>query len=285
MEWQQQIKDALSKCGFKNTLQEAKWLLAGALGRDNSFVILNPTHAPTPLEEIKIQDWLKRRLKGEPLSRLKDVREFWSLPFHLNEHTLDPRPETEGVVESVLAWIDHRTSDPWRILDLGTGSGCLLIALLHELKRATGIGIDINKGALLIARTNAILNQVEERATFLQGNWGENLKGPFDIIVSNPPYIPLKEKETLEKGVRDYDPPQALFGGEDGLECYRILSHEIKPLLAPNGIAVFEMGINQRKDVERLFHIAGFKTLFILKDLAGIERVLGVAALRENVSL
>ena len=277
MDWRRLLKENLTKAGFDRADQEAKWLLAGALERDNSFVILNPSYAPTSTEEIKIQEWLNRRLKGEPLSRLKGIREFWSLPFHINEHTLDPRPETEGVVESVLKWVGKRISDPWRILDLGTGSGCLLIALLHEFKQARGIGVDINEHALAIAHANAALNGVESRTTFLQGNWGENLKGSYDIIVSNPPYIPLIEKDTLEKSVRNYDPPQALFGGEDGLECYRILSSQIKPLLAPNGLAVFEIGVSQRKDFEMLFNNAGFKTLFILKDLAGIERVLGVA--------
>ncbi len=276
-EWHAFIEEALSKGGFNNARQEAKWLLAAVLERDNSFVTLNPTYTPSPSKEIKIQEWLQRRLTEEPLSRLKGVREFWSLPFYLNEHTLDPRPETEGIVEGVLQWVGSRTSDPWRLLDLGTGSGCLLITLLHELKHATGVGVDINEGALTLAQTNATLHWVEQRATFRQGNWGENLEGPFDIIVSNPPYIPLSERETLEKGVRHFDPPQALFGGEDGLECYRLLSHDIKPLLAPTGIAVLEMGAGQRKDIEKIFQSAGFQKSFVLKDLAGIERVLIVA--------
>jgi release factor glutamine methyltransferase len=275
-EWHRLVEESLSKASFENASQEAKWLLAGALERDNSFITLNPTYIPSPSEGIKIQEWFQRRLKGEHLSRIKGIREFWSLPFHLNEHTLDPRPETEGVVEGVLKWVGDRTSKPWRILDLGTGSGCLLISLLHELKQATGAGIDINEKAVIMARANAVLNGVEERATFLQGNWGENLATPFDIIVSNPPYIPLREKETLDKGVLDYDPPQALFGGADGLECYRILSRDIKPLLAPNGIAVLEIGTGQRGQVEKIFQSAGFKILFVLRDLAGVERVLGL---------
>ena len=274
-EWRRSVEASLSKAGFDNVSQEAKWFLAGALERDASFITLNPTYIPSSSEETKIQEWLKRRLKGEPLSRIKGVREFWSLPFHLNEHTLDPRPETEGIVEGVLRWVGPRTAIPWRILDLGTGSGCLLIALLHELKNATGVGTDINEGALSMAHTNAILNNVEARATFLQSNWGEALTGPFDIIVSNPPYIPLTKKETLEKGVLHYDPPQALFGGEDGLESYRALSHKIKSLLTSQGLAVLEIGHDQRKDVETLFQTSGFKVLFVSKDLAGLERVIG----------
>ena len=272
-EWHRWLEEALSKAGFENAPQEAKWLLAGALERDSSFITLNPTYIPSPAEETKIQDWLQRRLTGEPLSRMKGIREFWSLPFQLNEHTLDPRPETEGVVEGVLKWVGDRIHEHWRILDLGTGSGCLLIALLHELKHATGVGVDINEGAVAMAHTNATLNRVNERARFLQGDWGENLEGSFDIIVSNPPYIPLREKETLAKGVIDYDPPQALFGGEDGLECYRILSRDIRSFLAPKGIAILEIGTGQREDVEKIFQEVGLRPLFVLKDLAGIERV------------
>jgi len=281
-EWSYFGREALSKAGFDNASQEAKWLLAGALSRENSFITLNPTYIPSPEEEHIIQDWLKRRLEGEPLSRIKGVREFWSLPFHLNEATLDPRPETEVLVEGVLKWVGNRKDAPWRILDLGTGSGCLLIALLHELKNATGVGTDINTEALSMAHANAILNHVGTRATFCQCNWGETLEGSFDIIVSNPPYIPLKDKEALEKGVRDFDPPQALFGGEDGLDCYRTLSHEIKPLLAPNGLTVIEIGQGQRKDVEALFQATDFKISFILKDLAGIERVIGMEFLKQQ---
>lgn len=274
-EWRLFIENALSNAGFQNAFDEAKWLLSSALEQENSFVTLNPTYTPSSLEAAKIEDWLKRRLKGEPLSRMKGIREFWSLPFHLNEHTLDPRPETEVIVEGVLKWVGQRTLNPWRILDLGTGSGCLLIALLHELKRATGIGVDMSKDTLSMAQKNAVINGVGHRATFLESHWGKGLEGTFDIIVSNPPYIPLREKESLEKSVRDYDPPQALFGGENGIDCYRILSQDIKPLMMPQSLVVLEIGAGQRKDVEELFQTAGFHTLFILKDLAGIERTIG----------
>ncbi len=275
-EWRQLIEENLSKAGVPNASLEAKWLIAGALEKENSFVTLHSSYLTSSQEDAKLQEWLRRRLQGEPLSRLKGIREFWSLPFHLNEHTLDPRPETELLIEGVLKWIDKRTLDPWRILDLGTGSGCLLIALLHELKNTTGLGVDLSEGALTMAYSNATLNKVAARATFQQSNWGEDLEGAFDIIVSNPPYIPLKDKETLEKSVLYFDPSLALFGGEDGLECYRILAREISRLLAIEGLSVLEIGYGQRKGVEALFHKAGFKTLFVLKDLAGIDRAIGM---------
>jgi release factor glutamine methyltransferase len=283
LEWRHLVQGALSKAGLVNPALEAKWLIAGALGRDNSFATLHPTYAPSPEEEGVIQEWLSRRLKGEPLSRLKGVREFWSLPFHLNEHTLDPRPETERLVEGVLNWVGTRTRDSWRILDLGTGSGCLLITLLHELKKATGVGIDLSGAALEMAQTNAILNGVETRATFQQGNWGEGQLGSFDIIVSNPPYIPLQEKDTLAQDVLLFDPSLALFGGTDGLECYRHLVNDMKRLLSPGGVAVLEIGYGQRDEVEALLSSAGFYPLFVLKDLAGIDRIIGVRSVPPGV--
>ncbi|MBY0501290.1 MAG: peptide chain release factor N(5)-glutamine methyltransferase [Alphaproteobacteria bacterium] len=275
-EWRRVIEEALSKASIDNVHQEAKWLLTGALGYESSFIVLKPTYTPSETEINKIKVWLARRLQGEPLSRIKGVREFWSLPFQLNEHTLDPRPESEVLVEGVLKWIDNGPLDPWRILDLGTGSGCLLISLLHELPHATGMGIDLIDGALSIAQFNAALNKIESRARFQKGNWGETLEGQFDIIICNPPYIPLRDKDRLEKNVLQFDPSLALFGGEDGLDCYRILSKDIKRLLSPNGIAVLEMGYGQRNEIESLFKSAGYEILFILKDLAGIERGIGV---------
>lgn len=275
-EWHHVGSAMLAEAGLPYPEKEAKWLLAGALNRDSSFITLNPFHEPSAQEEQTLQEWLKRRSQGEPLSRLKGVREFWSLPFQLSEHTLDPRPETELLVEGVLKWIGDRKADSWSILDLGTGSGCILISLLHELLQATGLGVDISEDALSMASHNATLNGVEARTTFVKRNWVENLKGTFDIIVSNPPYIPLAQKETLAHEVVSYDPAQALFGGEDGLECYRTLAQEIKPFLSSHGLLILEMGIGQRTDVEALFHQAGFRTLFVLCDLAGIERVIGL---------
>lgn len=274
--WRQRIESAFLKAGFDNARQEAKWLMAAALQRESAFVTLNPTYDTSPAEDAILQDWLARRLAREPLSRIKGEREFWSLPFWLNAHTLDPRPETEMLVEGVLRWVGLCKDNPWHILDLGTGSGCLLIALLHELQGATGVGVDISEDALQMARANAVRNNVETRAIFQQSNWGENVQGQFGIIVSNPPYIPLKERDTLAVEVVGFDPPQALFGGEDGLDCYRHLVREIRSHLAPQGLAVLEFGAGQRRDVEKLFQEAGFQVLFVLEDLAARERGIGV---------
>ncbi len=288
-DWRMETEEALAKANFPNPSLEAKWLLANALEKENSFITLHPDYAPSSTEQMQILEWIKRRLNDEPLSRIKGIREFWSLPFRINEHTLDPRPETELVVEEVLKFTKDNQNKPFRILDLGTGSGCILIALLHELKNATGLGVDISEEALKMAQENATQNRVEKRISFLQNNWTQGLTETFDIIVSNPPYIPLSEKEALEDAVRKYDPFLALFGGKDGLACYRILSQEIRPLMSDKSIAVFEFGIGQRKDIEQLFHEQGFQTVFVAKDLAGIERVVGfkvqaTALLRPDLS-
>jgi release factor glutamine methyltransferase len=273
-EWRKEIEGVMIQTGMSQASQEAKWLLGAAINRDGAFVTLNPSYSPTSSEEKVIQRWLARRLKGEPLSRIKGMREFWSLSFQLNEHTLDPRPESELIIEAVLKWIGPRIKDPWRLLDLGTGSGCLLISLLHELKNASGVGVDIEEKALSMAQKNAELNGVLSRARFQVSNWSEKLCDEFDIIVSNPPYIPLREKETLEKAVLAYDPPQALFGGEEGLDCYALLAKTIPNQLAAGGLVVLEVGVGQSCAVISLFLEQGFQHVFTLKDLQGIERTL-----------
>lgn len=273
-EWRKEIEKTMIQAGFREASQEAKWLLGAAINHDGAFVTLNPSYNPTASEEKIIQDWLARRLKGEPLSRIKGMREFWSLPFQLNENTLDPRPESELIIEAVLKWVGLRIKEPWRLLDLGTGSGCLLISLLHELKNASGVGVDIEENALSMARKNAELNGVLPRARFQLSNWGEGICEKFDIIVSNPPYIPLQEKEALEKAVLNYDPAQALFGGEDGLKCYALLAKIIPSFLAPGGLVILEIGMGQSGFVISLFQEQRFQLLFILKDLQGIQRTL-----------
>lgn len=275
LEWRQNIEKALSESNISNAQLEAKWLLSNALERESSFIVLNPDYVPTAEENATIERWLKRRLEDEPLSRIRGEREFWSLSFFINEHTLDPRPETEILVEQTLKWIGNNREKQWKILDLGTGTGCILICLLYELKHAKGVGVDINRDALDMARKNAIRHNVASRIHFIENDWINHLAGKFDIIVSNPPYIPNSDAERLEKGVRNYDPPQALFGGEDGLDFYRRLANGGRKVMAPNGILILEFGQGQRKAIEELFHDAGFKTLFIARDLTGIERVIG----------
>jgi len=275
------VAKALEDQGFENAIDEAKWLLAYVLGRDSSYITLNGDE--TFPEELtpKLQETLQRRLRHEPLSRIRGCREFWSLEFDLNAHTLDPRPDSEILIEGVLSKIMSHPcggEDPknkhYRILDLGTGTGCLLISLLKELPQAYGIGGDYSFEALQMARHNAEKLGVGERASFYQGCWSEALSGPFDIIVSNPPYIPYHDKEALAPEVSEFDPTLALYGGEDGYDCYRELAQDLFRVLAPHGLIALELGQGQRCEVQSIFQNMGYLMLDVIRDLQGIERVI-----------
>ena len=211
---------------------------------------------------------ITRRIRREPVARIIGAREFWGLNFGLNEATLEPRPDSETLVEAVLAFRKANA----RILDLGTGTGCLLLALLHEMPAATGMGIDMNPRAVEQAIFNAAALGLGERAMFRTGNWLTDIKENFDIILSNPPYIPASDISTLMPEVRDYDPMLALDGGVDGLAPYRFLIPQLANFLNPQGIAAFEVGAGQAPQVADLFRQSGFANIAIHKDLGGIDR-------------
>lgn len=221
-----------------------------------------------------------RRAVGEPVARILGAKEFWSLEFDLNEATLVPRPETELCVETGLELLRGAGIAAPRILDLGTGCGCILISLLHELPDATGLGIDLAKEAIEIARINADKLRVAGRAKFEQKSWegDSEFMPPFDLIVTNPPYIPAGDIHGLEPEVRDFDPVLALAGGEDGLDSYRRIADRVPDWLSPGGFLVAEIGDGQAADVAGLFEAAGF---FLVADwqrfdLAGKARVVAV---------
>jgi release factor glutamine methyltransferase len=216
-----------------------------------------------------------RRAPREPVSRILGRREFWSLEMKVTPATLDPRPDSESLVGAVLARIAE-PSAAIRILDLGTGCGCLLLALLSELPRARGLGVDIDLEALAAARDNARGLGLAARAGFAKSDWGRDLVGSWQLIVSNPPYIKDSAIADLAPEVARYDPPRALSGGEDGLEAYRQLAPQISRLLAADGMAALEVGRGQADAVERLLGEAGLRTLDRTRDLAGIERCLVV---------
>jgi release factor glutamine methyltransferase len=184
---------------------------------------------------------------------------------------LDPRPDTETLIEAALK--RFKGNPPRKILDLGTGSGCILITLLSEWPQAQGVGVDISPAALDVARENAQINGIASRARFICGDWGEGLDESFDLIVSNPPYIPTQDIETLEKGVRNHDPTRALDGGADGLEAYKAILMAIKKLFSTDGAGFFEIGFSQAQEVARLVANAGFSVRETHPDLAGIQRV------------
>ena len=228
----------------------------------------------SPQEQSKYASLVARFTQGEPLSRIIGTREFWSLPFRISPATLDPRADSETLIEAVLAQFPDKQL-PLKVLDMGTGSGCLLLATLSEYPNATGIGTDIQEAALETARTNAKDLGLDNRCQFIQTSWGEDLsspKGYFDVILCNPPYIREDEFEGLDPNVKDYDPYGALVSGKDGLECYREKMFHVEHFLSSQGFAFLEIGQGQGKDVRAIGEAHGLNTVHIRKDLGGIER-------------
>jgi release factor glutamine methyltransferase len=262
---------ALVEAGFDEPRRRARRLVGAALGLSASEVFAHPERRLDSGEAGRIEAMLIRVLAHEPISRIFAVREFWGLEFRLSPDTLDPRPETETVVEAVLARLPDRAR-PYRFLDLGTGSGCLLLALLSEYPAAAGGGIDIARGAAEAARRNAAALGLEGRARFAVGDWATALRGPFDVIVANPPYIKTGAIAGLPPEVRDHDPRLALDGGGDGLACYRAIADDLPRLLGPAGLFAAEIGIGQDQPVAAILAAAGLVVDGFAADLAGIKR-------------
>lgn len=237
----------------ENPMREARLLLAHALNTTYEKVYLDQDRLISEEEEASFDSLIQRRAQHEPLSKIREYREFWSLPFRVTKDTLDPRPDSETLIEAVIACTPDKTQS-LRILDLGTGTGCLLLSLLHEYPNSTGVGVDLSERAITIAQENAFHLHLQERSAFMVGNWGEAIAGTFDIIISNPPYI--KTSELLQPEVALYDPELSLFGGVDGLECYRSLSEQIPMLSQVNTKVFLEIGLGQLTPIKALFPYA-----------------------------
>jgi release factor glutamine methyltransferase len=217
---------------------------------------------------------MARRMAREPMSHILGVREFWSMAFEVTSDTLTPRPDTETLVESVLLAVrECRFTDTLSILDLGTGTGCILLALLSELPGATGVGIDVSTEALSVAQRNADRHGLAPRVDFAVGNWFANVQGTFDVIVSNPPYIETDEIPLLDPEVAQYEPVAALDGGPDGLAPYREICMNAVAVLKPEGIIGLEVGVNQSGAVRNILESAGFSEAYIKQDLTRRHRV------------
>lgn len=268
---------ALAAAGFQEPRRQARRLLAAARGASAAEIFAHPEAELTPAEAARLAEMLRRMAGHEPLSRIIGVREFWGLDFLLSADTLDPRPESEGVVEAVLARLPDRSA-PCRFLDLGTGTGCLLLALLSEFPQASGIGIDIAPGAAATARRNAQLLGLGGRAQFIAADWANAIAGRFDAVVANPPYIASGAITGLMPEVRDHDPLLALDGGADGLRAYRAIAADVGRLLRCGGWFVAEIGAGQAEAVTAILQQGGLVLDGLLPDLAGIARI--VAARR-----
>lgn len=269
--WRDMMREAaarLAGAGVENAPRDARLLMAHALGIEPVEVIMRETDSIDVVGLAAFEEAVERRLKGEPVSRIRGWREFYGRRFSVTPDVLDPRPETELLVEQGL----KRLPEGARVLDLGTGSGCILISVLAERTDASGLGIDISSGALAVARANAAALGVSGRAAFVEGGWGDVSGGPFDLALSNPPYIPEADIAGLAKDVRGYDPLAALTPGGDGLDPYRLILGAMPGWLKPGGCIGFEFGIEQAAAVTMLMRQAGLIDIEVLRDLAGIER-------------
>lgn len=265
--------------GLDEPEADARILLAHALRLDRTRLIAESTRRLDEHEIGTIRALAARRLEREPVARILGQKEFWSLPFAVTPDVLVPRPETETVVETALDTVvrNGRRLEKLRLLDIGTGSGALLLALLSELPNAHGVGTDISAGALACARGNAERNGFAARCQFIAGDIAAGATGPFDLVVSNPPYIAHDEIAQLAPEVRDYDPALALDGGKDGLDAYRAIATAAAGLLAAGGRLIVELGAAQELPVREIFTKSGLTVQRVRKDLARIPRALAAA--------
>lgn len=264
----------LAAAGIDSPALDAALLLAHSLGISRAQLITRQAESLSSAQYAAWRHALDRRAEHEPVSHILGYREFWEWPFRVTSAVLDPRPDSETLIEAAVALFPDKTTS-LRILDLGTGSGCLLISLLKIFLNSLGTGVDVYYNALQVAVDNAHRLNVGNRANWVCGDWCKALALQYDLVVSNPPYIAEAEKSELARSVVDYEPHGALFGGADGLECYRILAGSIRQNLTPNGKVLVEIGIGQAEPVEAIFGHEGWRPIGRWKDLGGIERILG----------
>lgn len=257
-----------------NPRLDARLLLAHALGVEDRL----HGREDDPIDTSQYDRFgtlMGRRLAGEPVSRILGSREFWSLEFDLSPATLDPRPDSETLIETLCELHPDRGM-PLRILDLGTGSGCLLLAALTEFPNATGIGVDIDPDSVAAAAANAEKLCLSDRARMIRSSWGTEVTGLFHVVLSNPPYIPTSVIDDLQPEVRLYDPLGALDGGQDGLDAYRNIAENLPSLLDTAGLALLEFGEGQGPDIAKIMSAASLKVAGFRNDLSGTERCIVV---------
>lgn len=250
---------------------DSRYVIAQRLKCSHADII---SHPEQEIDATECLNDLKRAEAGEPLSRIYGAREFWGMEFQLSSETLDPRPDTETLVEAVLA--RYRDDEELNILDLGTGSGCILLSLLSELRNAQGIGVDISADAIKTAERNAKNLGIDGRSQFVQSSWAAEIDEKFDVIVSNPPYIASEVIPNLDENVQKFDPILALDGGKDGLQAYKIIFSDLSRILKRGGRAFFEIGFDQEESVTRLSKESRFLVEGVHRDSAGHPRVVEI---------
>lgn len=270
------VAQAFKLAQIEESEADARLLIGEALRLGRAQLTVQADRLLEAREVSMISALAARRLRHEPVARILGRKEFWSLELAVTPAVLVPRPDTETLVEAAIEAVTTRGLhlEKLRLLDIGTGTGAVLLALLKELPHATGAGTDISAEALGVARGNAERHHLDTRCAFIQGDIAGDAAGPFDFILSNPPYIATAEIASLPPEVCDYDPREALDGGADGLDCYRAIACEAPRLLAPGGRLIVELGIGAEATVSALFTKAGLTVLGARNDLAGVPRAL-----------
>ncbi len=269
-------RSRLAAAGLPDATIEARILIGGVLGLTATDVFVRGDREIGGPELEKIAEAIGRRLKREPVHRILGEREFHGMVLKLSPETLEPRPDTEILVDAILPYVRQFVASRGevRILDLGTGTGAILLALLKECPQATGVGTDLSEAALQTARENAARLGLAGRFETIRSNWLEEVTGRFDIVVSNPPYIRTGVIAALEPEVREFDPLRALDGGPDGLDCYRAIAAGAGQVVAPSGMVGVEIGYDQRDSVTTIFQAVGFILHQALRDFGDKDRVL-----------
>jgi release factor glutamine methyltransferase len=265
--------DLLSASGIDQPRLDARLLLANALGKPGERFYGREDELLSADIHVKFNQLIERRAAREPVSRILGTRGFWNLELQINAASLDPRPDSETLIEAVLEHVAAR-DDPIRVLDLGTGTGCLLLSVLSEYPNATGLGVDISPQCTSLAARNAAANDLSARARFQTGDWTTGLHSIFDVIMCNPPYIPTSTIPTLAPEVAVHEPIRALDGGADGLDCYRLLSTELPRIMAKNSRIFMETGFDQRLTVATIMRSEGLEVVSERSDLSGHDRCL-----------
>ena len=262
---------SLMHAGIEEPRREARILFEIAYGHDVSWQMMNPDSVMPNAQSFFML--VQRRRNHEPVAYLKGEKGFWTLDLEVTRDTLIPRGDTETLIEALIRHRPDRASVS-SILDLGTGSGCLLLAALTEYPQAVGVGVDYREGTARQAAHNASLNKLDQRALFAVAHWIDPLAGRFDVVLSNPPYIPSRDIGGLMRDVVEYEPMIALDGGTEGLDAYRAIIPRLPDMLTPEGIAILEFGIGQAEDVAHIAQLTGLKIVELCSDLAGVTRAI-----------